>query len=302
MSEGPSTAYAPSRIHLIDGTYELFRAYFGAPAALGPDGSEVGATRGILRSLLSLLREDGVSHVACAFDHVIESFRNELFAGYKTGDGVPAELMAQFPLAERAAHALGLVVWPMVEFEADDALATAAAHFGASLKVEQVLICTPDKDMAQCVRCSRIVCFDRMRRRTLDEAAVVEKFGVLPASIPDWLALVGDDVDGIPGVPRWGSKSASALLARYGHLEKIPDQETQWTVAVRGAAALAESLREHREEAALYRRLATLRTDVPLAEGIEDLRWRGALRPELTGLCHEIGDDSFVERVHRWRD
>ena len=214
------------RIHLIDGTYELFRAYYGAPGTLGPDGSEVGATRGILRSLLSLLREDGVSHVACAFDHVIESFRNDLFDGYKTGEGVPAELMAQFPLAERAAHALGLVVWPMVEFEADDALATAAARFAVSSDVEQILICTPDKDMAQCVSGSRIVCLDRMRRRILDEPGVAEKFGVSPASIPDWLALVGDDADGIPGVPRWGGKSASALLARYGHLEAIPDQES----------------------------------------------------------------------------
>jgi 5'-3' exonuclease len=290
------------RIHLVDGTYELFRAHFGAPGAIGPDGSEVGATRGILRSLLSLLREEGVSHVACAFDHVIESFRNDLFDGYKTSAGVPAELMAQFPLAERAAHALGLVVWPMIEFEADDALATAAARCAVSPDVEQVLICTPDKDMAQCVRGSRVVCFDRMRRRVLDEPAVVERFGVSPASIPDWLALVGDDADGIPGVPRWGAKSASAVLARYGHLEAIPDQETQWSVAVRGAAALAQSLREHRQEASLYRLLATLRTDVPLAEGIEDLRWRGALRPELTRLCGEIGDERFIERVHRWRD
>jgi 5'-3' exonuclease len=290
------------RIHLVDGTYELFRAHFGAPGALGPHADEVGATRGILRSLLSLLREEGVSHVACAFDHVIESFRNDLFHGYKTSEGVPADLMAQFPLAERAAHALGLVVWPMVEFEADDALATGAARFGVSSEVEQVLICTPDKDMAQCVSGSRVVCFDRMRRRILDEPAVVAKFGVSPASIPDWLALVGDDADGIPGVPRWGGKSASALLARYGNLEAIPEQETQWTVVVRGAAALAESLREHREEAILYRRLATLRTDVPLAEGIDDLRWRGALRRELTELCRDIGDESFIERVHRWRN
>ena len=290
------------RIHLIDGTYELFRAYYGVPGSLGPNSAEVGATRGILRSLLSLLREDGVSHIARAFDHVIESFRNELFDGYKTGEGVAAELMAQFPLAERAAHALGLVVWPMVEFEADDALATAAARFAVSPDAEQILICTPDKDMAQCVSGSRIVCFDRMRRRILDEPAVVEKFGVSPASIPDWLALVGDDADGIPGVPRWGGKSASTLLARYAHLEAIPDQETQWSVAVRGAAALAESLREHRDEAILYRRLATLRTDVPLSEGVEDLRWRGALRSELTELCREIGDERFIERVHRWRD
>jgi 5'-3' exonuclease len=288
------------QIHLIDGTYELFRAYFGAPGATGQDGAEVGATRGILRSLLALLREDGVSHVACAFDHVIESFRNELFSGYKTAEGVPADLMAQFPLAERAAHALGLVVWPMVEFEADDALATAAARYGRSTDVEQILICTPDKDMAQCVHGSRIVCFDRMRRRTIDEAAVVAKFGVSPASIPDWLALVGDDADGIPGVPRWGAKSASTLLARYEHLEAIPDDATRWEVTVRGAAALAESLREHREEALLYRRLATLRTDVPLGEEIEDLRWRGALRPGLTSLCRAIGDERLIERVHRW--
>ena len=290
------------RIHLIDGTYELFRSYFGAPEAVGPRGAEVGATRGLLRSLLALLREDGVSHVACAFDHVIESFRNDLFAGYKTSEGVPPELMAQFPLAERAAHALGLVVWPMVEFEADDALATAAARFGAESEVEQVLICTPDKDMAQCVRGSRIVCFDRMRRRVLDEAAIIEKFGVSPASIPDWLALVGDDADGIPGVPRWGAKSAAAVLAHYRHLEAIPDQAAQWTVAVRGSAALAQTLGEHREEAVLYRRLATLRTDVPLAEGVDDLRWRGARRSELTELCHEIGDERLPERVARWRE
>jgi 5'-3' exonuclease len=290
------------RIHLVDGTYELFRAYFGAPAVIGPDGSAVGATRGILRSLLALLREDGVTHVACAFDQVIESFRNDLFDGYKTGEGVPKDLMAQFPLAERAAHALGLIVWPMVEFEADDALATAAARFGVASGIEQVLICSPDKDMAQCVRGSRIVCFDRMRRRILDEPGVVTKFGVSPASIPDWLALVGDDVDGIPGVPRWGGKSASTLLARYEHLEAIPDDETQWDVNVRGAASLAESLREHREQASLYRRLATLRTDAPLVEGIEDLHWRGALRPELTALCREIGDERFIERVPRWRE
>jgi len=289
-------------IHLIDGTYELFRSYFGAPEALGPNGVEVGATRGILRSLLALLREDGVTHVACAFDHVIESFRNDLFAGYKTGEGVPPELMAQFPLAERAAHALGMVVWPMVEFEADDALATAAARFSAESDVKQVLICTPDKDMAQCVRGAQIVCFDRMRRRVLDEAAIVEKFGVSPASIPDWLALVGDDADGIPGVPRWGAKSAASVLAHYKHLEAIPDQAARWTVAVRGAAALAQSLGEHREEAILYRQLATLRTDVPLAEGIDDLRWRGARRSELTALFREIGDEKFVERVQRWRE
>jgi 5'-3' exonuclease len=290
------------RIHVVDGTYELFRAHFGAPAAAGPGGSEVGATKGLLRSLLSLLREEGVSHVACAFDHVIESFRNDLFAGYKTGEGVPADLMAQFPLAERATQALGLVVWAMVEFEADDALATAAARWGDEGDVEQVVICSPDKDMAQCVRGSRIVCLDRMRRRVLDEAGVVAKFGVGPASIPDWLALVGDSADGIPGVPRWGAASSAALLARYGRIDAIPDDETEWTVAVRGSAALARSLREHRQEARLYRTLATLRTDVPLTEGLDDLRWRGARRADLARLCREIGDEDLAERVHRWRE
>jgi len=290
------------RLHLVDGTYELFRAHFGAPAAGSPAGAEVGATRGLLRSLFSLAREDGVSHVACAFDKVIESFRNELFEGYKRGDGVPPELMAQFPLGERAAHALGIVVWPMVEFEADDALATAAERWGRSPEVEQVLICTPDKDLAQCVRGSRVVCFDRMRRRILDEPGVVEKFGVPPGSIPDWLGLVGDSADGIPGVPRWGGKSAAALLACYGHVDAIPDDEARWSVAIRGAAALGHSLRDHRTEAALYVRLATLRTDVPLAERLDDLRWRGARRAELTQLCGEIGDESFLERVHLWRE
>jgi len=289
-------------IHLVDGTYELFRAHFGAPEAVAPDGRAVGATVGLLRSLLSLLREDGVTHVACAFDTVIESFRNDLFPGYKTGEGVPEELLAQFPLAERAARALGLVVWPMVEFEADDALATAAARADAVPEVERVVICSPDKDLAQCVRASRVVCLDRSRRRLYDRAGVIEKFGVAPASIPDWLALVGDDADGIPGVPRWGARSAATVLAHYEHLEAIPDGEAQWGVAVRGAAALAQSLREHRSDVALYRLLATLRTDVPLAERPEELQWRGAPRAELTALCREIGADDVLGRVHRWRE
>jgi 5'-3' exonuclease len=290
------------RIHLVDGTYELFRAHFGAPEATAPDGTPVGATVGLVRSLLSLLREDGVTHVACAFDTVIESFRNELFPGYKTGEGVPEELMAQFPLAERAARALGVVVWPMVEFEADDALATAAARGHASPDVEQVVICSPDKDLAQCVRDTRVVCYDRRRRLTYDRAGVLEKFGIAPESIPDWLALVGDDADGIPGVPRWGPRSAATLLARYAHLEAIPDDPAQWRVSVRGADGLARSLREHREEVALYRLLATLRTDVPLAEESEALRWRGAVRGELEDLCRELGSEDIVERVHRWQD
>jgi 5'-3' exonuclease len=289
------------RIHLVDGTYELFRAYYGAPEATAPDGAEVGATRGLLRSLLSLLREDGVTHVACAFDHVIESFRNDLFAGYKTGEGIEEDLLAQFPLAERAVQALGMVVWPMVEFETDDALATAAARADAAPEVEQVVICSPDKDLTQCVRDTRVVCLDRLRRRVYDEAGVREKFGVSPASMPDWLALVGDSADGIPGVPRWGARSASTVLARYPHLESIPDRESEWRVTVRGAAALAQSLRTHREDAALYRLLATLRTDVPLAEEPDALRWRGARRTDLGALCREIGDDDIMRRVPRWQ-
>jgi 5'-3' exonuclease len=288
------------RIHLVDGTYELFRAHFGAPEARGRDGTVVGATLGLMRSLLSLLREDGVTHVACAFDHVIESFRNDLFPGYKTSEGVPDELLAQFPLAERATRALGVVVWPMVEFEADDALATAAARAAGDSHVDQVVICSPDKDLAQCVRGTRVVALDRLRRRVYDEAGVIEKFGIPPASIPDWLALVGDDADGIPGVPRWGARSASTLLAHYGHLEEIPDEANRWTVPVRGAAALAESLATHRTAVLLYRRLATLRTDVPLAEETDALRWQGAVRADLTALCHELAEDQIVDRVTRW--
>ena len=290
------------RVHLVDGTYELFRAYFGAPRATGRLGTEVGATRGFLRSMLGLLREPTVTHVAVAFDHVVESFRNDLFDGYKTGEGVPEDLMAQFPLVERAAASLGMVVWPMVEFEADDALATGAAAWQDAPEVEQILLCTPDKDMTQCVRGKRVVLLDRMRRRILDEQGVVEKFGVPPSSIPDWLALVGDAADGYPGVPRWGAKSAAALLSVYPHLEAIPDRESEWIVSVRGAAALALSLREHRDAAYLYRRLATLRTDVPLVERLEDLRWRGARREDLASLCRELDDDALLERVPSWID
>ena len=288
------------RVHLVDGTYELFRAYFGAPRATGRLGIEVGATRGFLRSMLQLLREPIVTHVAVAFDHVVESFRNDLFDGYKTGEGVAEDLMAQFPLVERAAAALGMVVWPMVEFEADDALATGAAAWQDAPEVEEILLCTPDKDMTQCVRGKRVVLLDRMRRRILDEQGVVEKFGVPPSSIPDWLALVGDAADGYPGVPRWGAKSAAALLSVYPHLEAIPDRESEWSASVRGAAALAASLRDHRDEAYLYRRLATLRTDVPLVERLEDLRWRGARREDLTALCRELDDDDLLERVPTW--
>jgi len=286
-------------VHLVDGTYELFRAYFGAPPAKAPDGREVGATRGLVRSLSLLLREEGVTHVAVAFDHVIESFRNELFPGYKTSAGVPAELLAQFQLAEDAAKAMGLVVWSMVEFEADDAMATAAARFAGAPAVERVLLCTPDKDLAQCVRGQAVVGFDRLRKKLLDEDGVHAKFGVAPASIPDWLALVGDTADGIPGLPRWGEKSAAAVLAHYGRLEEIPDLHHRWQVPVRGALALAESLRAHRAEALLYRTLATLRTDVPLAEDLEALRWRGPDRDRLGVLEAALGERGIAERLPR---
>ena len=277
------------QVHLVDGTYELFRNWFGAPPRRAPDGREVGATVGILRTLASLLREPGVTHVGVAFDHVIESFRNELFDGYKTSEGVPDELLAQFVPAERAARALGLVVWPMVEFEADDALATAAARFADDPRVERVVICSPDKDLAQCVRGTRVVCLDRRRGTILDEAGVAGKFGVAPGSIPDWLALVGDDADGIPGITGFGAKTAASLLARFGKIEAIPDDPGAWTPSVRGSANLAAVLRASREEARLYRTLATLRTDVPLTESLDDLECRGARTAELEALSRELG-------------
>jgi 5'-3' exonuclease len=289
------------KLHIVDGTYELFRCYYGAPPAQDASGTECGAIRGLLHTLISLLSQDGVTHVACAFDHVIESFRNDLFPGYKTGDGVPRELMDQFPVAERAARALGVVVWPMVEFEADDAMAAAAARWSEADGVEQVVLCTPDKDLAQCVRGDRVVCFDRRRRRLMDEAGVAAKFGVPPSAIPDWLALVGDDADGIPGLPLWGAKSSATLLARYGRVESIPDDARWWDVPVRGAAELAAVLRERREDVSLYKTLATLRTDVALPEELPDLTWRGADREELHALCGEIGETEALGRLSVFR-
>lgn len=284
------------RVHLIDGTYELYRSFYGAPAATAPDGREVGGVRGLLASLASLLREAGTTHVAIAFDTVIESFRNELYAGYKTGDGIDPVLWAQFPLAEQAARALGLVTWSMVEFEADDALATMAARAAADARVEQVVVCTPDKDLAQMVAGTRIVQLDRRKKLVVDEGGVRAKFGVDPASIPDLLALVGDDQDGIPGVPKWGDKSAATVLAHYQHVEAIPLSSAQWQVVVRGADTLAQNLAAHRAEAALWKQLATLRTDVPLSESVDDLRWRGPAA-DLAAFCKEIGYESFLERV-----
>ena len=298
---GPSGPALDMNIHLVDGTYELFRAYFGAPPRQASDGREVGATIGLLRSLLSLLAMPGKTHVACAFDHVIESFRNDLFHGYKTGEGVDPDLMAQFPLAEEAVSALGLVVWPMIEFEADDALASAAARFKDAPGVEQVVICSPDKDLMQCVTTAQVVCWDRRRDIVYDEEGVLKKFGVRPHSIPDWLALVGDSADGYPGIPGWGAKSASAVLFRYEHLESIPQDHREWGLAPARASRLAESLRTHQQEVLLFRRLATLRDDVPLREELNDLEWRGA-RGRLKELCREWGEDELPKRNHRWRD
>ena len=289
------------QIHLIDGTYELFRAFFAVPRSAGPGQVETGAVRALFRSLAAWLRTGRVTHVGIAFDTVIESFRNRLFDGYKTGEGLDPDLFAQFPIAERLTRALGLVTWSMIEFEADDALATLAARAESDPTVERAFITTPDKDLAQCVRGERIVCFDRARDIVLDEAGVEAKFGVPPSSIPDFLALVGDAADGIPGVPRWGKKSAALVLRRFGSLEKIPRRAADWGVAVRGAEQLALSLAQFHEEARLYKKLATLRTDVPLDESPRDLEWRGARRAELAALCTEIGEDGALERVPRFQ-
>lgn len=288
------------RVHLIDGTYELFRHYFAVPPHKDQGGMDVGALRGVVGSMLNLL-DSGATHVGVATDHVVESFRNDLYPGYKTGEGIEPALRAQFEPLEEALDALGVAVWPMVEFEADDALATAAARWAEAPGVEQVLLCTPDKDLAQCIVGRRVVRFDRMRRQVMDEAGVVEKFGVPPASIPDWLGLVGDTADGIPGIPRWGEKTASTVLARFGRIEDIPDDPAAWGVAVRGATALAENLRTRRADALLYKKLATLRTDAPLSEPLSDLEWKGARRDDLEALCREIGDDSFASRVPLFR-
>jgi 5'-3' exonuclease len=285
------------KVHVVDGTYELFRSWFGAPEATSPSGQEVGATRGFLRSMAAMLRDPEVTHVGCAFDHTVESFRNDLFEGYKTGEGLEPDLFAQFDLAEQASRALGMVTWPMIELEADDALATAAARFSDDPRVEQVVVCSPDKDLCQCVRADRVVTLDRRREIVLDAAGVRQKFGVSPESIPDYLALVGDTADGIPGIPRWGAKSAATVLGHLHHLENIPNDPEDWGVEVRGAAALAQNLRQQRDDAMLYRKLATLRTDAPIEEALDDMRWEGPDRPALEALCKELGESAVLERI-----
>lgn len=261
-------------VHLIDGTYELFRHYFGAPRMRDASGREVGAVRGVLTSILTMINQ-GATHLGVATDHVIESFRNELWPGYKTGEGIEPDLLAQFPLLEESLEAMAVAVWPMVEYEADDALASAAAQLANDASVDRVVICTPDKDLAQSVRGTRVVQMIRRTREIRDEAGVVAKFGVRPESIPDYLALVGDAADGYPGLPGWGAKSAAAVLAKFGHLEAIPDDAAAWSVDARNAGTLARTLRENRNRALLFRDLATLRTDVHVFDSIEDLRWNG---------------------------
>lgn len=288
------------KIHLVDATYELFRSFFGAPPRKAPDGREVGATLGLLNSLHALITKSGATHVACAFDHVITSFRNDLYPGYKTGAGVDPALLAQFPLAEKAVAALGVVVWPMIEFEADDAIAAAAMRFRGAPGVEQIVVCSPDKDLAQLVSGDEIVCWDRRREIVYNDAAVFEKYGVRPASIPDYLALVGDAADGYPGIPGWGAKSAATVLARFEHLEAIPKEAAQLGLGAARGQRLSDTLQAQMTDALLFRRLSTLRHDVPLHETVADLEWRGA-RPELKQICQQLGEKTLPDRVTRWR-
>lgn len=285
--------------HLIDGTYELFRHHFAVPSHHDPDGMEVAATRGVVGSMLTML-EGGVTHIGVATDHVVESFRNELYDGYKTSLGMEPELLAQFPVLEDALRALGIAVWTMVEVEADDGLASAAALAAADERVERVIICTPDKDLSQCVVGQRVVQLDRRSRTIRDEAGVIEKFGVPPESIPDWLALVGDSADGFPGLPGWGAKSASAVLGHYLHYEAIPELAKDWAVDVRGAVKLATTLAAQREDAELFKLLATLRTDSDVGT-VDDWRWTGP-DPSIDDWAARLGTPGIATRAHKLAD
>jgi 5'-3' exonuclease len=285
-------------VHIVDGTYELFRYFFAVPSHLTSDKREVGATRGVVGSMLSLL-ENGATHVGIATDHVIESFRNDLLAGYKTGAGIDPALRSQFTLLEETLTAVGFCVWPMVEFEADDAMGAAAKIAATDARVERVMLCTPDKDLGQCVtEDGRIVQFDRRKEALIDFAGVIAKFGVPPASIPDYLALVGDTADGIPGVQGWGAKTTGAVLARYGHLEDIPLEAGKWDVGVRGAGKLVNSLAARYEDAMLYRRLATIETDAPTIESVDELKWTGP-RDDYVDALRAIDGDAYVGRIER---
>ena len=288
------------KLHLVDGTYELFRSHFGAPPKKAPSGMEVGATLGLVRSMMLLLSDPEVTHVAVAFDHVIESFRNKMYAGYKSSEGVDPVILNQFPLAEKMVSALGMVVWPMVKFEADDAIATATAKFKKVKSVEQIVICSVDKDLTQMVDGDRVICWDRRREIVLNEQGVTEKFGVPPESIPDFLALVGDSADGYPGIQGWGEKSTSTVLAKFKHIESIPGDPKKLGLGLGRATTLVENLQLNYRDALLFRELSTLRTDVPLKETLADLKWRGAY-PRLKKLCEESGDTRIPERITKWR-
>src|SRR5438067_632573 len=282
-------------IHLVDGTYELFRYFFAVPSATDRDGQEIGATRGVLGTVLSMI-EKGATHIGVATDHVVESFRNELYSGYKTSEGVPPELLSQFPILEEALDAMGVLVWPMVEFEADDALASAAFNAAQDERVSQVIICTPDKDLAQSVVGTRVVQCDRRREIVRDEAGIIEKFGVRPQSIPDYLAVVGDSADGYPGLPGWGTKAAALTLSKHFHLEDIPKDWREWHPSIRKARALSESLFEAWNDALLFRTLATLRLDVPVFDSVEDLRWQGP-RASFEEQCRRLKSPDLLRRA-----
>jgi len=288
------------KIHLVDGTYELFRAHFGAPPKKASDGMEVGATLGLVRSMMLLLSDPEVTHVAVAFDHVIESFRNKMYAGYKSSAGVDPVILNQFPVAEKAVSALGMVIWPQVKFEADDAIATAVAKFKKSKSVEQIVICSVDKDLTQMVEGDRVICWDRRREIFLNEQGVIDKFGVSPESIPDYLALVGDSADGYPGIQGWGAKSTATVLAQFKHIEAIPKDPNKLGLGLGRATTLVENLGQNYQDALLFRELSTLRVDVPLKENLNDLKWSGAY-PRLKKVCHELGDERIPERITQWR-
>jgi 5'-3' exonuclease len=282
-------------VHLIDGTYELFRYFYAVPAASDVNGDEVGAVRGVLGSVLSMI-ERGVTHLGVATDHVVESFRNDLYPGYKTGEGVDPQLLSQFPILEDALAAMGVVVWPMVYFEADDAMASAAYKAAQDERVKQVFICTPDKDLSQCVVGTRVVQLDRRREILRDEAGVVAKFGVKPPSIPDYLAVVGDSADGFPGLPGWGAKAAALTLSQYPHLEDIPKEWQEWNLSIRKARPLSESLFKAWDDALLFRTLATLRLDVPVFETVGDLRWQGP-RANFEKFCVRLRSPDLLRRA-----
>jgi 5'-3' exonuclease len=282
-------------VYLVDGTYELFRHFFAVPASQDVGGQEIGAVRGVVTSMLSMI-EQGATHLGVATDHVVESFRNDLYPGYKTSEGVAPELLSQFPIVEEALEAMGVVVWPMVEFEADDALASAAAKAAHDGSVGQVLICTPDKDLGQCVAGTRVVQLDRRKDIVRDEAGVVAKYGVSPESIPDYLGVVGDSADGFPGISGWGQKAAALVLSQYHHLEDIPKDWREWHPSIRRARGLAESLFSAWNDALLFRKLATLRSDVPVFETVEDLRWKGP-RPSFAEQCRRMKSPDLLRRA-----